>query len=70
MKHIHKDFRKGKRILVILRSGEQIVDKFISNDSLGITLDVYGHIKNKDIRAITIWKGGDNTRVSPTNVIS
>lgn len=58
MKHIHKDFRRGKRVLVILRSGERIVDKFMSNDSLGITLDTYGHINNKDIRAITIWKGG------------
>lgn len=57
MGKIHKDFQKGKRVLVMLRNGEKIVGKFISNDSLGITLDQDRHIKNKDIRAITILKG-------------
>ena len=60
MGKIHKDFRKGKRVLVMLRNGEKIVGKFISNDSLGITLDQDIHIKNKDIRAITILKRRKN----------
>jgi len=58
MGKIHKDFQKGKRVLVMLRNGEKVVGKFISNDSRGITLDQDRHIDNKNIRAITILKGG------------
>lgn len=58
MGKIHKDFQRGKRVLVMLRNKEKIVGKFISNDSRGITLDQDRHIDNKDIRAITILKGG------------
>lgn len=57
MGKIHKDFQKGKRVLVMLRNGEKVVGKFISNDSRGITLDQDRHIDNKNIRAITILKG-------------
>jgi len=60
MGKIHKDFQKGKRVLVMLRNGEKVVGKFISNDSRGITLDQDRHIDNKNIRAITILKGGKN----------
>lgn len=60
MGKIHKDFQKGKRVLVMLRNGEKIVGKFISNNSLGIILDQDIHIKNKDIRAITILKRRKN----------
>lgn len=58
MGKIHKDFQRGKRVLVMLRNEEKIVGKFVSNDSRGITLDHDRHIDNKNIRAITILKGG------------
>lgn len=56
MGKIHKDFPKGKRVLVMLRNGKKIIGKFVCSDSTGATFDPGGHIKNKDIRAMTILR--------------
>ncbi len=59
MGKIHRDFPRGKRVLVILRNSKRFVGKFISSDSTGATFSPGGHIKNRDIRAMTIYKRSD-----------
>lgn len=52
---IHHGFKKGKRILLILKSGEKIIDKFVDSNSNYIVLE-NGKYNWKDIRATTINK--------------
>ena len=59
MGKIHHDFPRGKKVLVILRNGERFVGNFISSDSTGATFSPGGHIKNRDVRAMTIYKRSD-----------
>lgn len=52
---VHHGFKKGKRVLVILNTGEQIIGKFI--DSTSTYLELKGkNIKWSDIRSSTIYK--------------
>ncbi len=52
---IHHGFKKGKRVLLILESGEKIIDKFVDSNSNYIVLE-NGKYNWKDIRATTINK--------------
>jgi len=52
---VHHGFKKGKRVLVILNTGEQIVGKFKDSSSNYITLEDRT-IKWSDIRSSTIYK--------------
>lgn len=53
---IHHEFRKGKRVLVILRDGQKLVGKFNKNiDNRVLKLDICD-IPYKKIRAVTIYK--------------
>lgn len=52
---IHHGFKKGKRVLLILKSGEKIIDKFVDSNSNYIILE-NGKYNWKDIRATTINK--------------
>ncbi len=52
---IHHGFKQGKRVLIILHSGEHVVGKFKKSNSNYITLDV-GKIRWSDIRSSTIYK--------------
>lgn len=52
---IHHGFKKGKRVLLILKSGEKIIDKFVGSNSNYIVLE-NGKYNWKDIRATTINK--------------
>ena len=52
---IHHGFKKGKRVLLILKSGEKIIDKFVDSNSNYIVLEK-GKYNWKDIRATTINK--------------
>lgn len=52
---IHHGFKQGKKVLVILKSGEKVVGKFLSSNSSSIVLDC-GKYNWKDIRATTINK--------------
>lgn len=61
---VHHSFKKGKRVLVILKSGQKIVDKFLDSNSNYIILE-NGKYNWKDIRATTISKN----RVSRKGVI-
>ena len=52
---IHHGFKKRKRVLLILKSGEKIIDKFVDSNSNYIVLE-NGKYNWKDIRATTINK--------------
>lgn len=52
---IHHGFKKGKRVFLILKSGEKIIDKFVDSNSNYIILE-NGKYNWKDIRATTINK--------------
>lgn len=52
---IHHGFKKGKRVLVILNTGEHVVGKFKGSSSSYIELDNV-KIKWSNIRSSTIYK--------------
>lgn len=52
---IHHGFKKGKRVLVILNSGEKVVGKFKDSNSGYLELE-NRNIKWSDIRSSTIYK--------------
>lgn len=52
---IHHGFKKGKRVLVILKNNQEIIGKFVDSSSQYLTLD-NTKIPWKDIRATTIFK--------------
>lgn len=54
---VHHEFRKGQKVLVILRTGEQIVDKYIESKSNFLKLQ-NNNIKWEDIRSSTIYNRG------------
>lgn len=55
MRTPHSSCRKGKRVRIILRNGNQIIDKFKDKKSNRIILDS-GEINIADIRAFSIYK--------------
>lgn len=64
---IHSTFRKGKRVFVILKNGEQIIDKYVGKTSKSIILEEAGHILIKDIRATTIYRQDPHKEESDGN---
>jgi hypothetical protein len=50
-KHMH--FRQGKKVIVTLADGQQIVDRFIKLGRTKVELQENGHIDRLDIRRIT-----------------
>ncbi len=52
---IHHGFKQGKRVLVILNTGEHIIGKFKGSSSSYIELDNC-KIKWRNIRSTTIYK--------------
>lgn len=52
---IHHGFKQGKRVLVILNTGEHIIGKFKGSSSSHIELEDR-KIKWSDIRSSTIYK--------------
>lgn len=56
---IHHGFKQGKRVLVILKSGEKVIGKFVSSNSKCLVLDC-GKYEWNSIRATTINKNRFN----------
>jgi len=52
---VHHGFKKGKKVLVILSNGEQIVGRFKDSTSMYLILEERT-IKWNDIRSSTIFK--------------
>lgn len=52
---LHHTFKKGQKVLVFLKDGSQLVDKYIKYTAHYLELE--NNIINwRDIRATTIWK--------------
>lgn len=56
MRTSHLSVQKGKRVLIILRTGERIIAKFVEKKNARIILDI-GEIQTKDIRVLSLYKG-------------
>lgn len=52
---VHHNFKKGQKILVILKNGEQLVDKYYGETSKYLKLE-NNSIEWKNIRSSTIYK--------------
>jgi hypothetical protein len=65
----HSGVKRGKRVLITLRSGEKIVDKFIDRGSNHIQFAEHGRIPKADIVNMVIYKplseGGTPFRDTP-----
>ena len=58
---LHTSTYKGKRILIILKDGTKIVDKFKDKKSGMIITEKHGKIRTDTVKAMTIYKGGPIT---------
>lgn len=52
---VHHNFKKGQKVLVILRNGTQIIDKYFGETSKFLQLE-NNSIEWKNIRSSTIYK--------------
>ncbi len=57
MMTIHHEFNKGKKVIVKMRDGSTIIDKYIENRSRGIVLQNVGFVSYADITNVGIFKG-------------
>jgi hypothetical protein len=48
---------KGKKVLVLLRDGTRLVDKFQVYTSTTVVLDAYGAVAKADLRSMSIMRG-------------
>lgn len=55
-KATHTSCKKNKKVLITLRSGKKILDKFLEKKSKGVVLKEYGFIETSKIRNFTIYK--------------
>ncbi len=53
---LHTSTYKGKRILIILKDGKKIVDKFKDKKSGWIITEEYGKISTSLVKSMTIYK--------------
>lgn len=53
----HTSAKKGKRVVVTLNDGRQILDKFVERKSRHIRLQEHGAVATERIRALTIYRG-------------
>ena len=56
MKTPHTAVKKGKRVKVVLKSGEEFVDKFVDRKSRYVTFENRKVLKG-DIKSFAIFKG-------------
>lgn len=55
---LHSSTYKGKRILIILKDGRKIIDKFKDKKSGMIITEEHGRIPTNQVKAMTICKQG------------
>ena len=53
----HTRVHKGKKVLVLLRDGTRLVDKFHAYTSTAIVLYEYGAVAKADLRSMSIVRG-------------
>ncbi len=63
---LHSSTYKGKRILIILKDGRKIIDKFKDKKSGMIITEEHGRIPTDQVKAMTIYKSGGRTPLKPS----
>ena len=53
----HTRVHKGKKVLVLLRDGTRLVDKFQAYTSTTIVLSAHGAVAKADLRSMSIVRG-------------
>lgn len=53
---LHSSTYKGKRVLLILKDGRKVIDKFKDKKSGYIFTETHGKFAKKDVKAMTICK--------------
>lgn len=59
MKCPHTAVRTGKRVLVILRDGAKIIDRFVETSKQGVHLKERGIINLRDVKSMSIWRNNE-----------
>jgi len=62
---LHSSTYKGKRILLILKDGRKVIDKFKDKKSGAIITEEQGRFPTSQVKAMTIYKSGGRT---PTDI--
>lgn len=62
MRTPHTSCRKGTKVLIILKDGRWLIEKFVERKAKGVVLEKSGLIKVGDIRAFTVYKSTDLSR--------
>jgi hypothetical protein len=62
---LHTSTYKGKKILIILKDGTKIIDRFKDKKSGTIITENHGKIKTSLVKAMTIYKGDSSNLTSP-----
>ena len=52
----HTATPRGKKVLVVLRDGTRIEDRFLDRGNGWILLAQYGKVKAEHVRCLTIWR--------------
>ena len=55
-KQPHTEFRKGQRVIVLLRNGGQFIGKYVGKFRNGIELESGVKFQTKEIRQVSIFK--------------
>ena len=58
----HTRVHKGKKVLVVLRDGTRLVDRFQASTSTTIVLDEHGAVAKADLRFMSIVRGPQEAR--------
>lgn len=63
---VHSSVRKGKRVVVLLRDGTRILDRFVERTDRWIVLEKHGRIAKEDLRSLILDRGA-NTEAPAEN---
>jgi len=58
----HTRVHKGKKVLVVLRDGTRLVDRFQASTSTTIVLDEHGAVAKAALRSMSIVRGPQKAR--------
>ena len=58
----HTRVHKGKKVLVLLRDGTRLVDRFHAYTSTAIVLSEHGAVAKVDLRSMSIVRGPQEAR--------
>lgn len=54
----HTACHRGRRVLIVLRDGARVEDKFLNRTDKWVSLELYGKVYKRDIRSFTVLNRG------------